>query len=47
MWHSSEVWLLLLTMELLKILLFVGLIGDFVILSNSLDLSGPGEQIAL
>lgn len=34
-------------MELLKILLRVGLIGDFVIPSNGLDLTGGGEQTAL
>lgn len=45
--HSFEMRLLFFTVELLRILPCVGLIGDFVGPSNGLDLSRRGEQTAL
>lgn len=44
MWHSFEVQMLLFPVELLRLLLCVGLIGDFVIPSNVVVLTCVGEE---
>lgn len=44
MWHSFEVQMLLFPMELVRLLLCVGLIGDFVIPSNVMVLTCVGEE---